>query len=52
MSLGEYERPKARDRLAFRIEDLPNDLAALLEGGLDNLWNPRAVAEDGDNLIG
>jgi len=52
MSLDEYERLKARDRLAFRIEDLPDDLAALLEAGLDDLWNPRTVAEDGDNLIG
>lgn len=42
----------ARDRRAYRINDLPDDLADLLEAGLDDLWNPGATAEDGDNLIG
>jgi hypothetical protein len=37
------------DRRAYRIEDLPDDLAALLETGLDELRN--GVAEDGDNII-
>jgi prevent-host-death family protein len=52
MAFDEYERLKARDRRAYRIEDLPDDLAALLEAGLDDLWNPGIVAEDGDNIIG
>ncbi len=43
---------QTRDRRAYRIEDLPDDLAAMLEGGLDDLWNPTTSAEDGDNLIG
>lgn len=50
MAFDEYQRLKARDRRAYRIEDLPNDLAALLEAGLDELRN--GVAEDGDTLIG
>ena len=52
MAFDEYERLKARDRRAYRIEDLPDDLAAMLEAGLDELWNPATVAEDGDTLIG
>ncbi len=52
MAFDEYQRLKARDRRAYRIEDLPDDLAALLEAGLDDLWNPTTSAEDGDNLIG
>ena len=52
MAFDEYERLKARDRRAYRIEDLPDDLAALLEAGLDELWNPQTTVEDGDTVIG
>ena len=52
MAFDEYQRLKARDRRAYRIEDLPDDLAALLEAGLDELWNPKTAVEDGDNIIG
>lgn len=37
-------------RRAYRIEDLPDDLAAELEAGLDEL--KRGVAEDGDTVLG
>jgi prevent-host-death family protein len=50
MAYDEYQRLKARDRRAYRIEDLPDDLAQLLEDGLDELRS--RVPEDGDNLIG
>lgn len=50
MAYDEYQRLKARDRRAYRIEDLPDDLAAELEAGLDELRN--GVPEDGDTLIG
>ena len=50
MAFDEYQRLKARDRRAYRVEDLPDDLAALLEAGLDELRN--GVPEDGDNIIG
>jgi PHD/YefM family antitoxin component YafN of YafNO toxin-antitoxin module len=50
MAYDEYLRLKARDRRAWRIEDLPEDLATMLEAGLDELRN--AVPEDGDNIIG
>ena len=43
-------RMKARDRRAYRIKDLPDDLAALLAAGLDELRHGRL--EDGDTLIG
>jgi hypothetical protein len=46
MTDGEYQRLKASDRRAYRIEDLPDDLAAELEAGLGDL--KRGVAEDGD----
>lgn len=52
MAYDEYERLKARDRRADRIEDLPDDLAAELEAGLDALWNPDLTVEDGDTVIG
>jgi hypothetical protein len=52
MAFDEYQRLKARDRRAYRIEDLPDDLASALEAGLDDLWNPTTSAEDGDTLIG
>jgi len=51
MAFDEYQRLKARDRRAYRIEDLPDDLAELLEGGLDALWNPNTTTEDGDTVI-
>ena len=50
MAYDEYQRLKARDRRAYRIEDLPDDLAAQLEAGLDELR--YGVAEDGDTVIG
>ena len=51
MAYDEFQRLKARDRLAYRIEDLPDNLAGMLEAGLDELWNPETVAKDGDNII-
>ena len=50
MAYDEYQRLKARDRRAYRIENLPDELAAQLEAGLDELKN--GVAEDGDTVIG
>ncbi|HEY1435777.1 MAG TPA: hypothetical protein VGG65_10395 [Thermoanaerobaculia bacterium] len=38
-------------RRAYRIEELPDDLAADLEAGLDALWNPDLTVEDGDTVI-
>ena len=40
----------SESRRAYRIEDLPADLAAMLEVGLDELCN--GVPEEGDNVIG
>ena len=51
MAFDEYQRLKARDRRAYRIEDLPDELVDLLEAGLDDLWNPDMIADDGDHLI-
>jgi hypothetical protein len=51
MAFDEYQRLKSRDRQAFRIEDLPDDLTAMLEASLDDLWNPETIAADGDTLI-
>lgn len=50
MAYDEYQRLKARDRRAYRIEDLPDDLAAQVSAGLDELR--YGVAEDGDTVIG
>ena len=50
MAFDEYQRLKARDRRAYRIEDLPDDLAGLLEAGLDDRRN--GAPEDGDTLVG
>jgi prevent-host-death family protein len=50
MAFDEYQRLKARDRRAYRVEDLPDDLATQLEAGLDELRYD--VAEDGDTVIG
>lgn len=52
MAFDEYQRLKARDRRAYRIEDLPDDVATLLEAGLHDLWSPETSPEDGDTLIG
>ncbi|HEY1751951.1 MAG TPA: type II toxin-antitoxin system Phd/YefM family antitoxin [Caulobacteraceae bacterium] len=52
MAYDEYQRLKARDRRAYRIEDLPDDVAAELEAGLDALWNPDLSPDDGDTVIG
>ena len=51
MAFDEYQRLKARDRRAYRVEDLTDDLAGLLEAGLDELWNPNTTADDGDTLV-
>ncbi|HEX3919368.1 MAG TPA: type II toxin-antitoxin system Phd/YefM family antitoxin [Caulobacteraceae bacterium] len=51
MAYDEYQRLKARDRRAYRIEELPDELAGMMEAGLDGLWNPNTAAEDGDTLI-
>jgi len=51
MAFDEYQRLKSRDRQAFRIENLPDDLTAMLEASLDDLWNPETIAADGDTLI-
>ena len=47
----EYQRLKARDRIACRIEDLPDDIAGLMQTGLDALWSPDLMADDDDTLI-
>lgn len=52
MAYDEYQRLKARDRRAYRIEELPDDLAAELEAGLDALWHSDLAPEDGDTVIG
>jgi prevent-host-death family protein len=49
MAYDEYQRLKARDRRAYRIEDLSDDMAARLEAGLDELRH--GVAEDGDTVF-
>ncbi len=51
MAFDEYERLKARDRQACRLEDLPDDLAAMLEAGLNELRVPEATPDDGDIII-
>ncbi len=52
MAFDEYERLKARDRQAYRVESLPDDLAALLEAGLDALRVPlEGTHDDGDTII-
>ena len=51
MAFDEYERLKARDRRAYRVDDLPDDLAGLLEQGLDALRAPEVTADDGDIII-
>jgi hypothetical protein len=52
MAYDEYERLKERDRRAYRIEELPDDLASLLEAGLDELWRPDLTIDDADTVIG
>ncbi len=51
MAFDEYERLEARDRRAYRVDELPDDLAGLLEQGLDALVAPDAAADDGDIII-
>lgn len=51
MAYDEFQRLKARDRLAYRIEDLPDDVAGLLEAGLNELWNPETTTRDGDTIV-
>lgn len=51
MAFDEYERLKARDRQAYRVEDLPDELAALLEAGLSQLRVPEGTPDDGDTII-
>ena len=51
MAFDEYERLKARDRQAYRVESLPDDLADLLEAGLSDLRVPGGTSDDGDTII-
>lgn len=51
MAFDEYERLKARDRQAYRVESLPDDLADLLEAGLNDLRVPGGTSDDGDTII-
>jgi prevent-host-death family protein len=51
MAYDVYQRLRERDRRAFRIEDLPDDLAAMLEQGLEELESGPAPSEDEDTII-
>ena len=51
MNAGANSPPEFTVRRACHIEDLPDDLAELLDAGLDDLWNPETVAEEDDKLI-
>lgn len=51
MAFDEYERLKARDRQAYRVEDLPPHLASLLADGLNALRVPEGTPDDGDTII-
>lgn len=51
MAYDEYQRLKARDRQAFRIETLPDDLADQLEAGLSALRVPEGTPDDDDVII-
>jgi prevent-host-death family protein len=50
MAFDEYERLMARDRRAYRVESLPDDLAEFLEAGLDELRD--GAVDHGDTVIG
>ena len=49
LAYEDYQRLRAAGRQAYRIEDLPDGLASLLESGLDDLRT--GVAEDEDTII-
>jgi|SRR6516164_8929886 prevent-host-death family protein len=51
LAYEDYQRLKARERKAFQIEGLPDDLAKMLEAGLDALRAPEGVHEEGDTVI-
>jgi prevent-host-death family protein len=51
MAFEDYERLKARDRQAYRIEHLPDDLAGLLAAGLADLRAPEGASDDGETVI-
>jgi len=51
MAFEDYERLRARDRQAYRIEHLPDDLAGLLAAGLADLRAAEGDAEDGETVI-
>ena len=52
MAFDEYERLKARDRQTYRVEALPDDLAAMLEAGLNDLRVPiEGTSDDSDTII-
>jgi hypothetical protein len=43
--------PEHRIRRAFQIETLPDDLAALIESGLDKLRVAEDIPDDGDTIV-
>jgi len=51
LAYEDYQRLSARDRRAYRIEALPDDLAAALKAGLEDLRASDGVSEDGDTII-
>ncbi len=51
LAFEDYERLKARDRQAHRIENLPDDLADLLAAGLGILRATEGAPEDADTII-
>ena len=51
MAFDEYDRPEPGDRRAYRVDDLPDDLAGSLEQGLDALRAPELAADDGDIIV-
>lgn len=51
MAYEDYQRLSARDRQAYQIELLPDDLASMLEAGLDDLRALDGDPEDGDAII-
>jgi hypothetical protein len=53
MTFDKFECSKANDRQAYRIESLPDELAAMLEAGLNELRVPLGgTLDDGDAIIG
>ena len=51
MAYDVYQRLRDRDRRAYRIEELPDDLAAMLEQGLEELESGPAPSEEDDDTI-